>query len=32
MPIFEYECQDCGERFEQLVRMLTRPEEVECPK
>jgi len=31
MPIFEYECEDCGERFEALVRMSTRAEEVECP-
>lgn len=28
MPIFEYACQDCGRRFEALVRSDTRPE---CP-
>lgn len=31
MPIYEYQCEDCSEQFEQLVRMSTRPEEVECP-
>lgn len=30
MPIFDYECQKCGERFEELVR---RPQDkVRCPK
>jgi putative FmdB family regulatory protein len=32
MPIFEYECADCGGRFEKLVR---RPEEesgLSCPQ
>lgn len=31
MPIYEYECGACYERFEKLVRMSTRPEQVECP-
>jgi len=30
MPLFEYDCEECGHRFEALV---FRPdEEVECPK
>ena len=32
MPIYEYQCEDCDERFEKLVRMSTRPEDVECPQ
>ena len=32
MPIYEYECQDCGEQFEKLVRMTTPDDEVECPQ
>lgn len=30
MPIFEYECQKCGKKFEELVR--SHEEEVRCPK
>ena len=30
MPIYEYECNKCGHRFEQLVRSDTRPECPEC--
>jgi putative FmdB family regulatory protein len=29
MPIFEYACQDCGHKFETLVRSGTAPT---CPK
>jgi putative FmdB family regulatory protein len=29
MPIFEYKCQDCGTRFEKLVRRTG--DEVLCP-
>ena len=29
MPIYEYKCQDCGTRFEKLVRRTG--DEVECP-
>ncbi|MDD5748038.1 MAG: zinc ribbon domain-containing protein [Actinomycetota bacterium] len=29
MPIFEYKCMDCGEKFEKLI---TGNEKVECPK
>ncbi|HLF29254.1 MAG TPA: zinc ribbon domain-containing protein [Anaerolineae bacterium] len=32
MPIHEFECLDCHEQFEQLVRFSTRPEEVACPQ
>jgi putative FmdB family regulatory protein len=29
MPIYEYRCEDCGSKFERLVRRDTGP--VECP-
>lgn len=29
MPIFEYSCEDCGTKFEKLVRRST--DSVECP-
>jgi putative FmdB family regulatory protein len=29
MPIYEYDCEKCGHRFEQLVRA---DEEVVCPE
>jgi putative FmdB family regulatory protein len=32
MPIYEYRCKACGEKFGKLVRMSTKTEEVECPK
>ncbi len=32
MPIYEYDCQACGERFEKLIRSLNQPlPEIECP-
>ncbi len=31
MPIYEYQCKDCGEKFEKLV-FLSHPETVYCPK
>jgi len=31
MPIYEYSCQDCGTRFEKLVRRSTEVAELECP-
>ena len=31
MPIFEYRCQDCGTKFEKLVRRSTEVAELECP-
>ena len=32
MPIYEYECKACGERFEKLVRTMGSSEAVACPK
>lgn len=31
MPIYEYECIDCGERFEKLIRNVEKPPEITCP-
>ncbi|NLF00981.1 MAG: zinc ribbon domain-containing protein [Anaerolineales bacterium] len=32
MPLYEYECQACGARFEKLVRSISqRPEHIACP-
>jgi putative FmdB family regulatory protein len=31
MPIYEYRCQDCGTKFEKLVRRSTETAELECP-
>jgi len=30
MPIFEYVCDDCGERYEQIV--LSKSTKITCPK
>lgn len=30
MPIFEYQCQDCSDRFEELV-LTSAAKEVHCP-
>jgi len=32
MPIYEYRCKKCGEKFEKLVRFSTSTSEIECPK
>jgi putative FmdB family regulatory protein len=32
MPIYEYECKQCGERFEKLVRTMGSRDAVACPK
>jgi len=32
MPIYEYQCEECAERFEKLVRSSTKQEEITCPK
>jgi len=32
MPIYEYRCKECGEKFEKLVRFSTSTSEIECPK
>ena len=31
MPIFEYSCDDCGSKFEQLVRRPGDADQVRCP-
>jgi len=31
MPIYEYLCQDCGTKFEKLVRRSADAPETECP-
>jgi len=31
MPIYEYRCQDCGTKFEKLVRRSTDAAALECP-
>ena len=31
MPIYEYRCQDCGEKFEKLVRGNSEQPELACP-
>ncbi len=32
MPIYEYECTDCKEKFEKFVRGFSTELDVECPK
>jgi len=32
MPLYEYVCNDCGERFERLVRGNADPEANRCPR
>jgi putative FmdB family regulatory protein len=32
MPIYEYVCQDCGEKYEKLVRSSSTKVELVCPK
>jgi len=31
MPIFEYRCQDCGTKFEKLIRRSADTSGLECP-
>jgi putative FmdB family regulatory protein len=31
MPLYEYICKSCGERFEKLVRMSDQPQSIACP-
>ena len=31
MPIYEYRCSACGERFEKLVRGSSGKQEIQCP-
>lgn len=32
MPIYEYQCQVCGEKFSKFVRSLSAPVQVVCPR
>ena len=32
MPIYEYACETCGEKFEQLVRSMSGEAKIACPK
>jgi putative FmdB family regulatory protein len=32
MPIYEYKCRDCGEKYEKLVRSVDRQEHPPCPQ
>lgn len=32
MPLFEFECLECGARFEKLIRTAGADPEVACPK
>ena len=32
MPIYEYVCQDCGEKYEKFVRSLSAKVELICPE
>jgi len=32
MPIYEYVCQDCDEKYEKLVRSLSAKVELTCPQ
>jgi putative FmdB family regulatory protein len=31
MPIYEFECRECGKAFEKLVRISSEATEVQCP-
>ncbi|MFZ5433225.1 MAG: FmdB family zinc ribbon protein [Calditrichota bacterium] len=31
MPIYDYDCRNCGGEFEELRRLSDRDEDVECP-
>ncbi len=32
MPIYEYQCESCGARFDKLVRSTQAPLTVQCPQ
>ena len=31
MPVYEYRCESCGERFEKLVRSIRQEPQMHCP-
>jgi len=31
MPMYEYRCRECGELYEEIVKLNTQDSEVECP-
>jgi putative FmdB family regulatory protein len=32
MPIYEYRCPECKEKFEIIVHSIKNPQEIACPK
>ena len=32
MPIYEYRCKQCGNKFDKLVKLSAKTSEIECPK
>ncbi len=32
MPIYEYRCSECGEKFEKLLLSISSTPQVECPR
>ncbi|MBM4428762.1 MAG: zinc ribbon domain-containing protein [Chloroflexi bacterium] len=32
MPVYEYSCEECGERFEKWLRSLSSTEQLCCPR
>lgn len=32
MPLYEYTCEDCGERFERLIRSAASTNAIVCPR
>lgn len=32
MPVYEYRCKRCGEKFDKWVRSMSAQEEVNCPR
>ena len=32
MPIYEFQCRECGEKFERLCKISDKENEITCPK
>ena len=32
MPVYEWECRECGRVFEKMYKIKEKPESVECPE